>query len=166
MTTICYRDGVLAADSRAYSGDKMPIGIKKKLHRLSNGALLASSSRVVGNTDAFAAWCQAAIDEKRCLPDVAAPEDYDIQGLLIWTDGKIYYWNDSRSWAGPLEAEFFAIGSGEQFAYGAMMAGASAEEAVRIACACDPWTDGPVRTLRFEGPFPEPKKTRSKRKRK
>jgi hypothetical protein len=33
LTTICYRDGVMAADTRAYSGDKLPIGSKTKIRQ-------------------------------------------------------------------------------------------------------------------------------------
>jgi ATP-dependent protease HslVU (ClpYQ) peptidase subunit len=163
MTTICFRAGVMATDSRAYSGDKMPIGEKKKLHRLSNGALVGSSSRIVGNTDSFAAWCQAAIDDGQDLPRIASGTDYGVQALLVWTDGTVHYWNDGTTWTGPLEADFFAIGSGEQFAFGAMKAGATAEEAVRIASECDPWTGGRIQTVTFEPSLkPERKKARKR----
>lgn len=41
----------------------------------------------------------------------------------------------------------YAIGSGEEYAMGAMLAGCSALEAVKIAAKLDVYTGGPVRTL-------------------
>lgn len=167
MTTIAYRAGIMAADSRAFAGDKMPIGSKNKLHVLSNGALVAASSNDVGATDSFASWCRAMVDAGEDLPNMSTGSDYGVQALLVWIDGTVHYWHEGRCFSGPLEGEFFAIGSGEQFAYGAMMAGVSAEQAVRAACVCDPWTDFPVRTARLEpAPSPAPRKKSKPKKRK
>ena len=47
MTIIAYRDGIMAADSRAYTGDPDPIGVKQKI-RWHDGELLGASSRAVG----------------------------------------------------------------------------------------------------------------------
>jgi ATP-dependent HslUV protease subunit HslV len=44
--------------------------------------------------------------------------------------------------------EFYALGSGSRIAYGALAAGASAEEAVRIAARYDTSTGGEVVVLR------------------
>lgn len=48
MTTIAYRNGVMAADTRAYSGGKLPIGTKTKIERLEDGTLLGVSSITPG----------------------------------------------------------------------------------------------------------------------
>ncbi|MER8388607.1 hypothetical protein NKH14_24400 [Mesorhizobium sp. M1380] len=62
----------MATDSRVYSSDGSPIGFKKNLHVLLNGALVASSSSDVGQTDAashggqtdaFAKWCSQVVNE-------------------------------------------------------------------------------------------------------
>ncbi|MER8598322.1 hypothetical protein NKH09_10535 [Mesorhizobium sp. M1339] len=57
----------MATDSRAYSGGGSPIGFKKKLHVLPNGALVASSGHG-GQTDAFAKWCSQVVNEGHPLP--------------------------------------------------------------------------------------------------
>ncbi|HEV2897411.1 MAG TPA: hypothetical protein VGX71_06130 [Pseudaminobacter sp.] len=157
MTTIVYRDGIMATDSRAFSGHRSPIGFKKKLHVLPNGALVASSSSDVGRTDAFAKWCIQAVNEGHPLPACTHDSKIGVQALLVWTDGTVYYWN-SRCFTGPLEAPFFAIGSGWEFALGALHAGATAEEAVRIASECDSLTGGPIQTAKLS-PISNPPNT-------
>jgi len=54
---------------------------------------------------------------------------------------------------GPLhlEAPFFASGSGRFLAMGAMAAGASAEQALQIACDMDQGTSGPVHSFKVTG---------------
>ncbi|MER9176345.1 peptidase S14 [Mesorhizobium sp. M0955] len=164
MTTIAYKDGILAADSRAYSGDKMPMGFKTKIHRLKGGYLVGASSRDVGKTDAFIDWCRNHVNKGRHPGNQGNAVDIEVQAILVDPEGQVYYWYQLRCFSGPLKDEFFAIGSGDQFAYGAMKAGASAEEAVRIATECDPWSGGPIVTLKLEAPSPAPRKTRKKRK--
>ncbi|RWB95563.1 MAG: hypothetical protein EOQ56_27840 [Mesorhizobium sp.] len=164
MTTICYRDGVLAADSRAYAGDKMPMGYKTKIHRLKGGYLVGASSRDVGTTDAFVDWCAGHANKGKHPGLQGHQHEINVQGILVDPEGGVHYWYGQRCFSGPLKDDYFAIGSGEQFAYGAMKAGASAEEAVRIASECDSYTGGPIVTLKLEAPSPAPRKPRKKRK--
>lgn len=142
MTTAVYRDGILAMDSRAYAGDKHPIGTKNKIKRLADGSLLAVSSRLTGQPESFARWCESK--KQPHLAELEGDKTYGVQALLIRTDGSVYYWNDGSCFSGPLEAPYFAIGSGEEYAMGALMMGATAEEAVSIACRSDVWSDFPV----------------------
>ena len=44
---------------------------------------------------------------------------------------------------------YFAIGSGRQYAMGALAQGASAEQAVEIACKFDPYSKSPVELLKL-----------------
>ena len=46
---------------------------------------------------------------------------------------------------------FFAIGSGRQYALGAMAAGQTTEQAVEIACRFDPYSKPPVETFSLRG---------------
>lgn len=48
MTTIVYRAGTMAADSRAWGFDKAFIGEKTKVFRLDDGRLLGVSTAVIG----------------------------------------------------------------------------------------------------------------------
>jgi len=49
----------------------------------------------------------------------------------------------------PILDSYFAIGSGSHFAVGAMDAGASVEDAVRIACKRDPNSSEPLSVVRI-----------------
>lgn len=144
MTTIAYRDGVLAADSRAYSGDKVPIGSKTKVHRMADGSLLGVSTTSVGGDQLIRRWVEAG-----SLPVASTDLKPDaFTALLVKPDGSVWYASDNMEWSGPLTGEFFAIGSGEQFALGALVMGASVERAVEAGIELDPWSAGPVTVLR------------------
>lgn len=137
MTTIVYRAGVMAADSRAYSGDKHPIGAKVKVRRTKEGVLIGASSTVVGATEQICSWYEKGRPEGFDLP-----ERFSL--IVAHPDGRVFVADDQQFLSGPLEADFFAIGSGEQYAYGALFMGADAIDAVRAACFSDVWTDLPI----------------------
>lgn len=144
MTTIAYRAGVLAADTRAYAGFNGSLGQKTKIRRLSDGTLIGCSSSQVGLGEAVMDWY-----ERGAKPD-DAPKHAEVKFafLAVGPDGRALYANDGWHLSGPISAEFFAIGSGEGVAQGAMHAGVSAERAVEIACMVDVWSGLPVITLR------------------
>ena len=105
MTTIAYRDGVMAADSRAYSGTRFPVGSKVKCRRLEDGTLLGISSTVPGEAEAVARWFEAGADPK------AGPASEPKHTLLaVRPNGEVFYSDDSYFLSGPLSGEFFAIG--------------------------------------------------------
>lgn len=141
MTTIAYRDGIMAADSRAYAGSKHPIGTKAKIHRLADGSLFGASSSKVGQCDKL----RRIVEERGVTATL--DDDVPVQAIVVCPSGEIWYFNDNDSFSGPVDAEFIAIGSGEEYAHGAMMMGADAARAVEIAIACDPWTGGQVQML-------------------
>lgn len=140
MTTIVYRDGILAADTRAtHSGSILPER-NKKVHRLRDGRLFA--------------WCGDAGLGQRVLdhfndPSKAAPEISDKGGaLVIGLDGSIwtYEYNAMLLARG---APYRAMGSGRCEAYGALAMGASARRAVSVAAMFDTGTGGGVMWLRL-----------------
>ncbi len=145
MTTIVFRDGALAADSRAYSGDKIGIGSKTKIHRLEDGSLVGCATTEVGFSERFVAWLKAGKPD-----DFVVPNEIDFQALHVQPDGGVFYYHNSYFPTGPLEAEFFAIGSGAQFALGAMQMGAGAIVALEVACELDLWSDLPLMVLHLK----------------
>lgn len=147
MTTIAYRDGIMAADSRAYGGDKRSIGMKTKIHLLSDGTLFGCSSSCVGADGILRRWVDAG-----CPPAVGSdvkPDSFEL--LLIRPNGDVFFAHDNLDLTGPLSAEFHAIGSGYQFAIAVMTMGFDAVKAVEVASQCDIWTDGPITQLKLEG---------------
>ncbi|MFG1247276.1 Ntn hydrolase family protein [Xanthobacter flavus] len=134
----------MAADRRAYSGDKLPVGEKTKIERLSDGSLLGASTGTPGYAEHF-----RRLVEERGVTGVY-PADMKVQALLVRPNGEVFYFKDGEAFSGPLEGPFFAIGSGAEYATGALMAGVSATRAVKIACECDVWSGGGVDGLAIQ----------------
>lgn len=141
MTTITYRNGVMAADTRAYSGDRLPIGQKKKIHRLSDGSLFGASSYKPGHTEKLRRFVEEHGVESSIDGEIEA------QAIVVKPDGSIYYFNDQDTFSGPLEAEYIAVGSGAQFATGAFALGVDAIQALEVGIALDPWSALPITVL-------------------
>lgn len=144
MTTIAYRDGVMAGDSRGYSSSRYPIGSKVKVERLPDGTLLGASSTIPGGAETARAWWNARQTDDH--HDIELPASFTL--LIVKPNGEVYYVNDTHHVAGPLRGEFFAIGSGGEYAQGAMQMGATAVEALRAACKLDPWSELPIFAVR------------------
>lgn len=148
MTTIAYTAGVMAADSRAYAGYNAPLGQKIKIRRLPDGTLIGCSSNQPGLGEAVLDWYTRG----------AKPDDTPKAGelkfslLVVRPNGDAFYAGDAFNLSGPIRAKWFAIGSGEAAAHGAMRMGASAKRAVEIACTIDVWSALPVITLRHGKP--------------
>jgi 20S proteasome alpha/beta subunit len=143
MTTIVYRGGVMAADSRAYAGYNAALGSKTKIRRLPDGTLIGCSSVQPGLGEAVIEWYA-----KGARPAAApAKGDAKFTLLVVKPDGSAFYASDGFYLSGPLVAPFFAIGSGEHAAQGALHAGCSAKQAVEIACKIDVWSAPPIVTL-------------------
>ena len=136
MTTIAVRDGKMAADC-GQNGGGIRRGTINKIERI-NGILVACCG-YASEIEEFSAWLKKGkVDEER--PKFDKSEDFsaltlDAKGVNVWN------W---KCWGQPLEAPFYAMGSGNEIAMGAMGAGASAEQAVKIACELDIYSDLPV----------------------
>lgn len=152
MTTITYKDGILAGDSQMSRGDEKCMGILK-VGKTENFLLGFSGS--FSNAPALYSWflenenigvenpvnlCQVWEN----VPNFGSGFSLMIvnRAGLIWT----------ASHEGPpvfIPSKYDAAGSGSEFAIGAMAAGASAPEAVRIAAKYDVYTGGPVSHVKF-----------------
>lgn len=143
MTTIVYRDGILAADTRAYAGDSNPIGTKQKIYSLldDNGMRISFgiSTAAPGLSEEIRNWFF-----KDRHPDFE-PQlgERGFTALEIRGD-EVYYYKDSFTPSGPLTADYFAIGSGQSFALGALTMGADARTAVEVAGMNDIWTNDKI----------------------
>lgn len=126
MTVIAWKDGVIAADRCAIRGDtRYEV---QKLYR-SRGAAVAGA----GGTDYVAAmleWWRSGADPATFPEKYQATPDYAI--LVVAESGNVCTY-DRTPYPTWLRGPYGAIGSGREFAIGAMAAGASAEEAIMIA---------------------------------
>ncbi len=133
MTIIAYRDGVLAADSCVTDGF---VTRGMKLHRKS-GHIIGFCGDVA-QALVFVDWFFNQKKNRR--PDLASEAGWE--AIVLNKDGATTWDRSLRPI--PIDDQFYAIGSGASLAMGAMEYGASAAEAVAIACKRDPYCRDPV----------------------
>ena len=141
MTTIAYRSGVMAADSRVTACDVviLPERARKLLISERHGCVYAIAGAANEATELV-----RRIDRLQILPWYSSESfetdlGNDVQLLIGQHDGRLFSF-ECGFWA-EVESEFTAIGSGTQAAIAAMYMGASAPDAVKIASLCDAGTD-------------------------
>lgn len=140
MTTVVFRDGIMAADTRGTHADA---GITKctKLFRKTFKATPRAKPRehllgICGDVYAamvFVNWYGSGRPRTDIFDNFHESEEF---GILIWTGKKLYEANRLCTLI-EVEDKFHAVGSGAMAALGAMACGKSAIEAARIACRYD-----------------------------
>lgn len=140
MTTIAYKDGVIAYDSRQTQGTRIADDDREKLEVV-NGVKFV----LTGAISDF----PSLID---CYFGIAKSGPIDAGGLVvddrsIWVIGhcdESGFWKEAHSHAVP-----FATGSGAAHAITAMDMGGDAELAIAMAAKRDTGTGGRVRSFRI-----------------
>lgn len=127
MTTICYRDGVLAGDRLLSIGTVRDSHMKKVYRRRRDGALIGGAGTSSQLQTAFD-WFLAGEDGPR-------PFLGPCELIVVRPEGTVEY--HDRHGSHVMHGQFFAIGSGAEIAYGAMEMGATARKAVEIAARRD-----------------------------
>lgn len=153
MTTIAFKNGIWASDSAqscGYSLAGYTMGAKFKALRGKIAVACAGDTAVgeamadrlhklklTGNIkENIHAWIKEM-----------AFKDPDIDAMFVHKNkaGRFdIYYLDSLLYPYHCIREAHALGSGSDYAIGAMLAGASAVEAVKIAAKIDHYTDGPI----------------------
>jgi ATP-dependent protease HslVU (ClpYQ) peptidase subunit len=133
MTTVAYKYGQISADSRVIGGNIIVASMTKIAKR---DRLLAGACGSAAFAQEFLAWFKAG-------NGFAPPKrgEYD-KGIVISPDGTIEVFEDAGRF--KVKPQCFAMGSGKELALGAMFAGATAMQAVEIACRLDPGSGGLV----------------------
>ncbi|WP_122588204.1 proteasome subunit beta [Pseudomonas viridiflava] len=138
MTTIAYKDGVIAYDSRQTRG----------------GAIVSDDClkcEIVDGVSFFLSGC--VCDEQALIAayfGTPSKNPVECSGFVVDAGKLIMVGHDDKTgiWRQPLDpANADAIGSGSAYALAAMDMGASAEGAVKAAMKRDIYTGGTVRTL-------------------
>lgn len=138
MTTVAYRGGVMAADSLV-TGSEIRRGTTRKIHRLEDGGLVGFAGDL-GWHDAIILWMNNGAD-----PDFRPklPENYRLYGMWVKPTHEVLVFSQDLNLS-FCESDFHAQGSGNEIAIGAMAHGASAFQAVEIACQFDVFSGLPV----------------------
>jgi len=135
VTVICIKDGVVVADGSSWQGGFMTQRDAQKIVRSRDGAIGAACG-CASDTAAFRAWFTETSAADQRVPRSAGPlskldEKSGFQALWLDPSGDAWMldWNGDAYCVGR---EPQATGGSAMVALGAMYAGASAEEAVRI----------------------------------
>jgi ATP-dependent protease HslVU (ClpYQ) peptidase subunit len=146
MTTIAFRDGIMVSDSQETSG-----GLKFNCRKLFRKKDLVGNKVILGTAGgSFTGMIYVDLfgtNKPRPTTIEYMYEDEDFH-IIIWDGKKLFEVN--WMWR-PIEVppihKFFAVGSGAAVALGAMHMGASAREAVAIACRVDAYTGGRLQVM-------------------
>ncbi len=139
MTTIAFKDGIFAADSQCTGGGVI-VGRHEKIRDFPGGWFAGTGC----TSDCMKMHRWIVEGEKR---DAEPKIDDNSMALVIMTNGQVRHLDNCLIFY-EIDAPFHALGSGAQIAMGAMAAGATATEAVEIACRFDTGSSGPVQTVR------------------
>lgn len=138
MTTIAYKDGIVAFDSYVTTGD-MVVDFNCNKSQKHKGVMFVFAGDTRHETNLIEAW----FDNSNQL-------DSNAQAFVI-EKGRVYHIGFDSECSLLIEEitePCFAIGSGQRFALGAMDAGCNAVEAVKIACNRDIYSGGRVRKVK------------------
>lgn len=124
MTTIAYRDGIIAADTRLVIGETKLYC--RKIHQIDELVLA-----IAGRTNSEGEVIEYYRGESKKKPgSLKQFEAFKVEdGEILWANGDLY-WQ-------PLPHSYYALGSGWQVAMAGMILGLSAVEAVQLAADLD-----------------------------
>lgn len=145
MTTIVYRDGVMAGDRRVTNGHVIEPEVTKIFKRESDGALIGAAG-TLGLAARFTRWFLQG--EKGDPPELFAKEgDCEAEAIIVRPNcrSETHY----KYGVIHLESEYYAIGSGACAALTALDLGCSAEDAVRAAARRDTGTGAEIDVLKL-----------------
>lgn len=138
MTTIAYKDGILASDSLV-TGNGMRCGMTVKISKGKNG--MGGCAGSASDAEKLTNWIKNGGSMKK-PPELSR----EIDGLYIRKNGKTYYYADGGF--SKFKGKFAAVGSGERYAMAAMQSGKSAKGAVKIACKLDCYSGGKINIIK------------------
>lgn len=144
MTTIAYRDGVVAADS-AETGVDGVIMRCDKLFRKKFGKrnIVIATAGDTYSGMVFVDWYGSGKPAPGTLTSLGADEDFEV---LVFDRGEVWTCNHLCCLVEVIEP-YVAIGSGRAHAVTAMDCGRSAKEAVRLACLRNSYSRLPISTM-------------------
>jgi hypothetical protein len=136
MTIICVKDGIVAADGSSWLADVLLQTDARKIVRSLDGALGGSAGNT-SETAIFRRWfaTTSSLDERSALRPKDDPlvlnDKSGFAAIWLEPDGEVWQMDyDGRPYSIGREAQ--ALGVAWRFALGAMCAGLSAEQAVRL----------------------------------
>jgi ATP-dependent HslUV protease subunit HslV len=143
MTTVVYRDGVLASDSAVYAGGTKVHSMKKVWKIRGHLVGLAGNVNAI---NAFKKW----FEDGAMLDFYPITKKQSLAALVVTPEGKVFSYEDADPHAIEIEdGEYVAVGSGSDVALGALHAGATAPDAIKAAIAHSSKTDGKIQIIKL-----------------
>lgn len=160
MTTIAvnFIEGTASSDSRL-QGERFVPMLCTKMWLTKQGDLFLESGDAPGS-QLVLEWATHRLDYKHLTEELvehATKDDVEFSCILIRKDGRVFHIDDGLT---PDEVydDMITLGSGAEYARGALEAGATTAEAVAIAIKHDGQSGGPVQTtllpFKRKGPTP------------
>lgn len=142
MTTIAWDGKTLAADRRVNFGTAS-FATTQKIYRRKDGALIGGIGGT-GICSEYIRWFLAG-EKGKTSPKLRDADGKDTIMIIVYPSGKLEMRDDDGRY--EITADKTAIGSGGEVALGALMAGATALEAVAIAAKVDGYTGPEIDVL-------------------
>jgi hypothetical protein len=135
MTTIAYKDGIVAVDSLSSADGIILSNTEKKIFKLSCGIVVGCGlTREIWQ---MVRWLESATDLNCDQPsNESTVLLFTPKEITVFREGSYYYESPKHC---------FSWGSGYGIALGAMAQGATAITAVKIACKLDIYSGGKVK---------------------
>ena len=138
MTTLAYKDGVIAYDSRLTQGDIIHTDNAEKKY-VRDGVSFFLCGNVCDYKDAISEW----------FGDTIAG-NLEANGFVSDNEGVIWEFGSNESfWRNRIDiSKSYSYGTGRRFALTAMDLGLSAKDAVKMAIKRDVYSGGKVNTFK------------------
>lgn len=140
MTTIVCDGKTLASDSRITWGSMVEQRLMQKI--VVCGDTVYAQCGMEGLLGPLIEWHRAGADT-RSLPHIPADCSWE---FVVMTRSRTTWYSDKTTMGAPISRQW-AIGSGRQFAIGALHAGADAVKAAKIGAKLDIYSGGPIRVI-------------------
>lgn len=144
VTTIAFDGRYLAADSQMSDGNGSRTGAVRKITQLAKGGALPDDAVFV-----VSGLAQAITEATAALPDnypkfkIDTTQFYRL--VIFFKNGAIAEYDGNSAYQTPNESrKFITMGTGADYAMGAMEAGKTAKEAVKIATKYDVNSGGDI----------------------
>ena len=153
MTVIAYKNKILAADTKAVGEDGLTYK-SKKLEKLSNNTLIGCA----GDSDCrdlVLILGKSTLNKMPTKVKLRSTETF-FRGIWVFPTGEVFRVSvecEDSKWDAEILPVFepqIAVGSGGAYALGAMLAGKTAIEAVKIACKLDNDCGLPVESMTID----------------
>lgn len=142
MTTIAYKDGVMAADRQVSNELYLQKSHSVKIQDI-DGMLVGTCGNCIGG-NMFMAWFRDEVNDDEAIDLFESDADYE--AIVVDEEGIWIY--DHLLNREKIDMPYYAVGSGSKVAMALMEAGHDAETAVRIAMNHDLYSGGKLDLLK------------------